>query len=256
MFAAALKVVLCAAQLKLATVGFTQVGMTDAEASFYADHLSTQMRLVDEQNIRVTTPADMAALLGIEKQKQLLGCADESSSCMAELAGALGADGFVMGQIARVGQSFQLNVKILAPEGTKTLFLHSSKLLQSQEEIIEELNGIAVRAVARLRDQLPAAAGETAPGVTGSGVEARPRSKLKLIPAAVGGVALVVGAIALGQAGANYARLSNVNGWANLSVDQARESLVDGKQGLGIGLSLAIAGAVLIAASLLWYLLT
>jgi hypothetical protein len=30
-------------------------------------------------------------LLGLERQKQMLGCAEDSSNCLAELAGALGA---------------------------------------------------------------------------------------------------------------------------------------------------------------------
>lgn len=80
--AAVLKLVLCAGQLKLATVGFTQVGLSDAQASFYSEHFSVQLSAVDEQNVRVSTPRDMAAVLGVEKQKQLLGCSDEQSSCM------------------------------------------------------------------------------------------------------------------------------------------------------------------------------
>ena len=68
--AAALIAVAAAAPLKLATVGFTQVGLTDAQAQFYAEHLST--KLAEDPRVRVVTPKDMAAVIGVEKQKQLL----------------------------------------------------------------------------------------------------------------------------------------------------------------------------------------
>jgi len=40
---------------------------------------------------KVTSRSDMASVLGFEKQKQSLGC-DESASCIAEIAGALGVE--------------------------------------------------------------------------------------------------------------------------------------------------------------------
>jgi len=37
---------------------------------------------------QVTSQKDMQTLLGLERQKQLLGCSEAQSACMAELAGA------------------------------------------------------------------------------------------------------------------------------------------------------------------------
>ncbi len=247
------KVVLCAAQLKLATVGFSHVGLSDAQASFYAEHFSVQLQRAGD-DVRVTTPKDLETVLGVEKQKQLLGCADESSSCMAEIANALGAAGLVTGQIAKVGQSYQLNVKILAPEGTKALFLYSSKLLKSEEELVEELNAVALQAVTSLREQAPVV--EAPQGAQGSAPPPRARSKLKLIPAAAGGLAFAVGVVALIQSGAQYAKLSNAAGWGSLSAAEALTVRNSGRESLAVGLTLAIAGAVIVVASVLWYLLT
>jgi len=244
---AALQVVLCAAQLKLATVGFTQHGLTDAQASFFAEHFSVQLQRAGD-DVRVTTPKDLETVLGVEKQKQLLGCADDSSSCMAEIAEALGAAGLVTGQIAKVGQRYQLNVKIMAPEGTKTLYLHSSELLPSEEALIAELNAVAADAVAKLR---PATGGTVTAAPAG-----KQRSKLKLIPGAVGVAALLAGGVGLAQAGAQYGALSDSSRWQTLEPTDAMQLREGGKLALGLGLTLAIAGAVLIVASALWYLLT
>jgi hypothetical protein len=235
--------------LKLATVGFSQVGMSDAEASFFAEHFSVQLAAVDEQNVRVSTPKDMAAILGIEKQKQLLGCSDEQSSCMAELAGALGADGIVSGQIAKVGKSFQVNVKILAADGSKTLFLHSSKLLSSEEELIGEL--------AKLRPQTaPAAAIDASPSATIAAEGGRSRNPLKLLPGVLGVAGVVLSGVAFGIAGEEYAKLSDSRRWPTLDEPTARNWRDKGRENAVIGTVLLSAGLVIIAGTLLWFLLT
>ena len=43
----------------------------------------------------VVSGAEIRSLIGFERQKQLLGC-KEDSSCIAEMGGALGASGFVL----------------------------------------------------------------------------------------------------------------------------------------------------------------
>lgn len=256
---AVLKLLLCAGQLKLATVGFSQVGLSEEQASFFAEHFSVQLAAVDESYVRITTQRDMAALLGVEKQKQLLGCADEQSSCMAELAGALGADGLVSGQVARVGKSYQVNVKVLAADGSRTLYLHSSKLLATEEELLEELNATAVKAVAKLRAELggaqpPAAALSTTASEPAAGA-GRSRSALKLLPGVLGVAAVVVSVVAFGSAIGSYNTLTSP---AALSLSQSDALMArdGGKFSVTLGAVLASVGLVVLAASLLWYLLT
>jgi TolB-like protein len=59
---------------------------------------------------RITTTQEIDNIMGFEQQKQLLNC--ESSSCMAEIAGALGVTHVLMGQLARIGARFVLNVRL------------------------------------------------------------------------------------------------------------------------------------------------
>lgn len=59
----------------------------------------------------VTSSRDIATLLGVERQKQLLGCSD--SSCFTELAGALGARFVLSGSVSRIGNSWQLTLTTL-----------------------------------------------------------------------------------------------------------------------------------------------
>jgi hypothetical protein len=251
---ALLAVVAGAAPLKLATVGFTQVGLTDAQAQFYAEHLST--KLAEDPSVRVVTPKDMATVIGVEKQRELLGCADQASSCMAELAGALGADGLVTGQLAKVGKSFQLNVKIIAADGSKTLFVHSSKLLSTEEDVIEEMNTLAPQALRRVREVLFGAA--AAASATSGEVSASSSGSTrwpKLIPTFVGAIAAGVGVVECFVASDKYNQLQSSN-WTNLIANHnALDVKTSGETSLTLGITLLSVGIVAIAGGLLWYLL-
>lgn len=55
---------------------------------------------------------EIATLLGIERQRQLLGCDESGGSCMSEIAGALGAPYVMSGSLARVEGIYQLNLQV------------------------------------------------------------------------------------------------------------------------------------------------
>jgi len=61
----------------------------------------------------VISSRDIQTLLGLERQKQLLGCADDAQSCMAELSGALGARFVLTGSLAKLGDAWQLTLSTL-----------------------------------------------------------------------------------------------------------------------------------------------
>jgi len=61
---------------------------------------------------RVVGRSDIASVLGWEANKQKLGC-DESSSCVAEIAGALGVDFVAALDVGRFGEVYILSLKIL-----------------------------------------------------------------------------------------------------------------------------------------------
>ena len=54
--------------------------------------------------------SDIRGILSLEAEKQLMGCA--SDSCMAELAGALGADFLVNGTVSRIEGSVLLSLRM------------------------------------------------------------------------------------------------------------------------------------------------
>ena len=51
--------------------------------------------------VPVTSSKDVQAIVGLDRQKQLLGCGTQS--CSAELAGALSVDAPLFGSVAKAG---------------------------------------------------------------------------------------------------------------------------------------------------------
>ncbi|MBI5510887.1 MAG: hypothetical protein HY903_19170 [Deltaproteobacteria bacterium] len=60
---------------------------------------------------KVVAGRDVQAMLGFEKQKDMLGCTD--AACLAEIGGALGVDRIVVSQIGKVGNTYVVNIKII-----------------------------------------------------------------------------------------------------------------------------------------------
>jgi TolB-like protein len=65
----------------------------------------------------VIDSAGIAQVIGLERQKKLLGCAD--SGCLAEIGGALGANYLLTGTLGRLGKQYRIDLKLLdALKGT------------------------------------------------------------------------------------------------------------------------------------------
>src|SRR5438128_1810620 len=74
---------------KVGVPGIDSLWLDQKKADFFREYLAQSL---GDHGFDVITAKQMAAVIGLERQKQLLGCADSSSSCLAELAGALGAE--------------------------------------------------------------------------------------------------------------------------------------------------------------------
>ena len=102
---------LLAAPVKIAATGFTVTGDEQSRASVWLERFAEVMRR--DQRVEVTTAADLTQLIGMERQKQLLGCNELATTCLTELANALGAEGILVGTITRSGDSYLAVVKVL-----------------------------------------------------------------------------------------------------------------------------------------------
>jgi hypothetical protein len=102
-----------------------------------------------DQGFDVITSADVAAVLGVEKQKELLGCGE--SSCLTELGGAMGADYIVRGNLASVGPRVALTMTMVDSHGHAINEVRSSKIGSSAPEVLDAIERLVPDLVAPAR---------------------------------------------------------------------------------------------------------
>lgn len=215
---------------KLAAVSLAPVDVSPERAEVYLEHLSVALRA---QGFEVTTPKDVATVLGLERQRQLLGCAD--SACLAELAGALGVDSVLNGQVVRTPQAFRLALKIVSAAKGDVRFA-CAETADSEDGLYLALERCAQRAAASLL-----------------GVQ-QVKSTVPVVVAIVGGLASLVGVVFAGRAAASY-ELIERRGEAALLFEALGPIVAQGKLEQGLALGFLGAGALGLVGGLVWYAL-
>lgn len=135
--------------VKLALPGFNFVKVEPELAGFFSEHFAQKLTF---EKVKVTTAADISTLLGFERQKELLGCAENAQSCIAELANALGVDGLVVGSIGKFGENFQVNVKTLSATDGRMLCAYSTNV-KGEQEVLGALDKAAASFAMQLKKQ-------------------------------------------------------------------------------------------------------
>lgn len=207
------------------TVPQFRVTQVSAEVAEFATERTGQ--LLRERGFVVTTPDEVQALLGNERQKQLLGC-DAGQSCMSELAAALGAEALVVGRLTRLGTRLEVDVK-LVDAATSAVKAQARESLGREEELLAALE----RLVAVLAPS-PA------------------RSPWPVVTLGVGGAVATAGAVLLALAVSGAAGFPGRTYDTAADFQRAAQPLVT-ERTLGVGL---LAGGVTVAVGgLVWALL-
>jgi hypothetical protein len=217
---------------KLALPGLTGVRLPPDLVEFYAEHLAGSLRA---QGLSVVTAKEITTVLGLERQRQLLGCSEASESCMAELAGALGVDGTLMGSIAKLDDTYQVQLKVLSAGGARVLaeFKGSAR---SENHLLSRLDDAAAELAVSLKPLAPPPTARSA----------------AWIPALFGAAALLTGGgFWLDANAAHVALIGTGTPLSSTDSDglvlRGERSLLVAAIGLGVGAaSLVAAGAMLL----------
>lgn len=67
--------------------------------------------LAKHPELQVISSQEIASALGLARQRQLLGCAEDS--CLAEIGGALGVDYLVSSSLGRIGTRYRLDLRLV-----------------------------------------------------------------------------------------------------------------------------------------------
>lgn len=92
----------------------------------------------------VVSGAEISAMLGFEKQRQLLNCSE--TSCVTDLAGALGVDYLTLGTVGRVGDTFVVSLKLVDARHATVV----GRFAQRVEGRVDRLLDTVERGVVRL----------------------------------------------------------------------------------------------------------
>lgn len=229
--------VLAAGPVKVASVGLSPAGDVSVEtAEFVSEHFAA--RLGAAPGLEVTTRKAIETLLGLERQRQLLGCADDSTSCMTELAGALGADVVLVGELARLDRSLQVNLRVMEA-GTARVLHAASVRGDTQEELLDRLDG---------------AAGEMAAALRAHFGLAQPTRWQPWVMFGAGVAGAAVGAVFLGRAAQAWGTL-NAPATPAVGPSDAAALAQQGALSQGLGIALLSVGALAMAGGLAWYAL-
>ena len=198
----------------------------------------------------VTTAEEVAAMLGMERQRQLLACGENSDSCNAEIAAALGSDVIVTGTVSKVGTAFLVNLKMISAHSLKPLAVYSGRP-KTEDALLDLFEAWATDFGSRFAEKgAPGASATVAPVAAVSdsgGTNTRPLA----IAGLAGGGALAIGgviALVLAQGTAANVRKGNFTtpDAFNRAISEGRTEETVGYVLVGVGAAAAVAGVVLL----------
>lgn len=139
-----LALVLAAAPVKVTAHSFTTAAADAERAGVWSERFAEVLRR--NPRLEVTSAADIQQLLGVERQRALLGCETAGPSCLTEIANALGAEGLLVGSITRSGsEEFVVALKILRTS-TGKVWWSASERVSSERALLDWLDRQAVEA--------------------------------------------------------------------------------------------------------------
>ncbi len=220
----------------VALTPFNAVEADKTISEFSAELLAQEL---EKRGVKTMTPRAISAAIGNDRQKQLMGC---SESCVIELAGALGVDGLVLGDLARLGTDWALNVRVVGASNAQTIASFNERTASS-----EGLPLMVERAAWNLAGQLSRAGwAEANPG---SEPSARYSRAWALVPAVIGVAGLALGVVMELQASAQFEAIKTA------SADQVRLVASQGRSNETIGtIALSVGAAGVIAAVVVFIL--
>ena len=173
-------------------------GVDERVGGIEADAVVAELRKL--QRVSVVSMDEVRAMLDLESQKQLVGCAEDS--CVAEIAEALGADGVVVGDVTAVGDERVFGLRRIDQREARTLGQVNQRLKDARGE--EFLAAIGP-AVAQLFPEFPLREGMSRGVAPELGLRLNPPPLSPVVFYGSGAVTAVVGVAAIAVLAVNVA---------------------------------------------------
>lgn len=99
-----------AKRIRIAVLDVRPLAADERKAELLGEIALTEAASI--HGLEVIGKSDINAVLGFEKQKQVIGCGDDST-CLAEIGGALGVEYILVGSLGTIGDLFRLDLKLV-----------------------------------------------------------------------------------------------------------------------------------------------
>ena len=226
--------------LRVAVPNFGLVNVSTETAAFFMDRFANRLR---GRGLVVTTASEIETVLGLERQKALLGCAEEST-CQAEIAAALGADAVVKGRIARFGERFETSVTLIDPTNAGVIASVSASA-GDEGGVLTSLDAAADELSSKLLAARHRGAAIEPTSMIAAGDSSRPKW-IALVPLALGVGAGVAGGIELA---ASFQKVQLI-----ATTDMPEQLAAQARLDRGLGIALVGVGVVgLTTAAILFF---
>ncbi len=128
-------------------------GVPAGTAAAIAEAVAGEIRR--NAGFEVITHREISAILTLERQQEMLGC--QTSTCMAELGGALGCDRLVVGDLARLGESWLFSLR-LVEVGKARVAARADRRLRGGtiDDVLDQLPAMVSELLARAAKATPA----------------------------------------------------------------------------------------------------
>jgi TolB-like protein len=123
------------------------------------------------QGFEVISQADISAMIGFEKQKKMLGC-EETTSCLAEIGGALGVDFMLTGQVGQIGSRYRISLLVVDTRKARVVARAAQFCDQNEDALARAAETTVGQVLTALRGEIPAPSAAARP----SGTTAAPAS--------------------------------------------------------------------------------
>lgn len=221
-----------------------------------------------EERLDVLGTSDVQELIGLERQRQLLGCSD-NSSCTVEISAALGSPWLVSGSLGKLGKAMRLDLKLIRTRDGKVVF-RDGRTFKDESDVFEAVSALVSKMLKAIDYQegatvdapkvavsetKPPPAGEATPPPPPPSVEttsptAANGNLAKWILGGAGVAAAITGGVLIGVGFSNYASTSTRR--ASLSYDTALADYSAANALKVAGAAIAGAGVAAIGAALVW----
>jgi TolB-like protein len=118
---------------KVAVMEIRALGTEPHKAELLSEVALTEASGVDR--IDVIGRSDIASMVGFEKQRQVMGCA-EDSGCLAEIGGALGVDYILVGSLGRLGGLYRVDLKLVDTRKARVVARFGESVEGQEEKLV------------------------------------------------------------------------------------------------------------------------